>query len=162
MKQLLSGGDQYNAKNELLVGNVVTNAMFQFPRGAPILELALNTVKNIFTWIFFTEIFSPQVSSVYDPASWVSVGPDLLQRSLLTLCGFPPSQPLRDFAMTRTHFRSGSQYDNCGPLLLVGVVLLCHKTQGTQSPLIVNRVIPCLLLCLYGIRLASMQGKDLL
>ena len=57
MKQLLSGGDQYNAKNELLVGNVVTNAMFQFPRGAPILELALNTVRNIFTWIFFTEIF---------------------------------------------------------------------------------------------------------
>ena len=87
--KFLAGGDQYNEKKELVVGNVVTNAMFQFSRAAPILEVALSLV-----------------SSLYDPASWTSVGPDLLQRALLTLCGFPPSQPLRDLAMTRQHFRS--------------------------------------------------------
>ena len=84
MIKLSAGGDRYNAKHELLVGNVVTNAMFQFPRGAPILEVALD-----------------MVSSVYEPSSWTSVGPDLLQRALLTTCGFPPSQPLRELAMTR-------------------------------------------------------------
>ena len=87
----MSGGDQYNPQNHLVVGNVVTNAMFQFPRLAPILEVALDLVTR-----------------VYDPASWTSVGPDLLQRALLSICGFPPSQPLRDIAMTREHFRSGS------------------------------------------------------
>ena len=88
--QLLIGVDQYNDKNELVVGNSVTNAMFQFTRGAPILKLAMSLV-----------------TSVYDPSQWTSVGPDLLQRSLLTTCGFPPSQPLRELAMTRKHFRSG-------------------------------------------------------
>ena len=93
MIQLSAGGDRYNAKHELVVGNVVTNAMFQFSRGAAILELALSLVTRL-----------------YDPASWTSVGPDLLQRALLTLCGFPASQPLRDLAMTRQHFRSGSDH----------------------------------------------------
>ena len=83
------GGDQYNEKQELIVGNVITNAMFQFPRSAPILEVALSSVSRL-----------------YDPASWTSLGPDILQRSLLTLCGFPPSQPLRELAMTRTRLTS--------------------------------------------------------
>ena len=91
MIHFVVGGDQYNDQHQLLVGNVVTNAMFQFSRAAPILEVALGLVTR-----------------VYDPASWISVGPDLLQRALLTLCGFPASQPLRDLAMTREHFRSGS------------------------------------------------------
>ena len=89
--QLVTGVDQYNEKKELVVGNTITNAMFQFTRGAPILKLAMSLVTR-----------------VYDPSIWTSVGPDLLQRSLLTICGFPPSQPLRDLAMTREHFRSGS------------------------------------------------------
>ena len=99
---LYVGGDQYNANNELLVGTVVTNAMFQFSRLAPILEAALNSVTR-----------------VYDPYSWTSVGPDLLQRSLLTLCGFPPSQPLHGLAMTREQFSR----ERCG-----GIQLLDYKS----------------------------------
>ena len=89
--QLLTGLDRYNDRNELVVGDSITNAMFQFTRGAPILELAMSLVNR-----------------EYDPSDWTSVGPDPLQRSLLTLCGFPPSQPLRELALTRKHFSSGS------------------------------------------------------
>merc|ERR1719471_146479 len=70
----VSDGDKYNADNELIVGNSVTNAMFHFSRGAPILKRALASLVQ-----------------VYDPYSWTSVGPDLLQRSLLSQCGFPAS-----------------------------------------------------------------------
>ena len=77
--QLLAGEDQYNDKKELVVGNTITNAMFQFSQGAPILKLTMSLV-----------------SREYNPAHWTSVGPDPLQRSLLTLCGFSKSQPLRD------------------------------------------------------------------
>ena len=82
--QLLTGLDRYNDRNELVVGDSIT-------RGAPILELAMSLVNR-----------------EYDPSDWTSVGPDPLQRSLLTLCGFPPSQPLRELALTRKHFSSGS------------------------------------------------------
>ena len=53
----VSDGDKYNADNELIVGNSVTNAMFHFSRGAPILKRALASLVQ-----------------VYDPYSWTSVG----------------------------------------------------------------------------------------
>ena len=98
----VSDGDKFNDNNELLVGNSVTNAMFHFSRGAPILQLALAILER-----------------VYDPYSWTSVGPDLLQRSLLTQCGYPLSQPLRSLAMTREQFSR----ERCG-----GVQLLDYKS----------------------------------
>ena len=98
----VSDGDKYNADNELIVGNSVTNAMFHFSRGAPILKRALASLVQ-----------------VYDPYSWTSVGPDLLQRSLLSQCGFPASQPLRSLAMTRERFSR----ERCG-----GVQLLDYKS----------------------------------
>ena len=70
-----------------MVGHTVSNAMFHFSKGALILELALN---------HFNEAFSSQV--------WASGGPDLLQRCLLSICGFRPDVPLKSIMMTRERF----------------------------------------------------------
>jgi len=75
--------------NHLLVGHTVSNAMFHFSRGSLILTLALN---------HFHEAFSSQV--------WASGGPDLLQRCLLTLCGFGNDVPTNGIMMTRERFNS--------------------------------------------------------
>ena len=64
----MSEGDKYDDNNRLLVGNSVTNAIFHFSKGAPILEVALQILEK-----------------VYRPQSWASGGPDVLQRSLLLL-----------------------------------------------------------------------------
>ena len=74
----MSGGDRYDSNNHLIVGNTVTNAIFHFSKSAPILQLAL-------------DIFH----SMYDPQGWATGGPDVLQRALLTLCGFDKSHNLR-------------------------------------------------------------------
>ena len=79
--------EKTNAAGELLVGDSVTNALFHFSKGAEILKLAIE---------HFNEAFQSR--------SWASGGPDLLQRCLLHLCGFPAETGLRDIQMTRERF----------------------------------------------------------
>ena len=97
----MSEGDKYDENNHLLVGNTVTNAIFHFDKGAPILEVALQILEK-----------------VYHPQSWASGGPDVLQRALLSLCGFGPEHPLR-IPMTREEFSR----EKCG-----GISLLDYKS----------------------------------
>ena len=68
------------------MGNCVTNAIFHFDKGAPIIEKALQM------W-----------NEKFNPRGWASGGPDLLQRALLDLCGFEKDHTLR-FDMTRERF----------------------------------------------------------
>ena len=74
----MSDGDVYDDNNNLLVGTCVTNAIFHFSKFAPILTAALSTFNKM-----------------YDPHGWATGGPDVLQRSLLTLCGFDQEHKLR-------------------------------------------------------------------
>merc|ERR1711935_1125213 len=83
--------ETYTENGHLMVGDTVTNAFFHFDTGAPILEDAL---KN------FNNTFRSQV--------WASGGPDLLQRSLLTTCGYSKAVGLRNIQMTRERFSSAN------------------------------------------------------
>jgi len=79
--------EEFTDENHLKVGDTVTNAMFHFSKGAPILTIALQNFNNAFQ------------SHV-----WASGGPDLLHRSLLLICGFGASAPYRSIMMTRERF----------------------------------------------------------
>lgn len=74
----VSGGDEYNGAGELLVGDTVTNAIFHLGRGSALLQLAIATF-----------------SAMFDPQGWATGGPDVLQRALLTTCGFAQDHQLR-------------------------------------------------------------------
>ena len=74
----VSGGDEYNGAGELLVGDTVTNAIFHLSRGSALLQLAISTF-----------------SAMFDPQGWATGGPDVLQRALLTTCGFTQDHQLR-------------------------------------------------------------------
>ena len=107
----MSEGDKYDENNRLLVGNTVSNAIFHFDKGAPILAMALEILEK-----------------VYQPQSWASGGPDVLQRSLLLLCGFGPQHPLR-IPMTREEFSP----EKCG-----GISLLDYKSVKKFSRLYID------------------------
>ena len=85
-----------------MVGDTVTNAMFHFSKGAPILKIALQG---------FNTVFHPQV--------WASGGPDLLHRSLLLICGFSPNTAYRSIMMTSERFSP----EHCG-----GVSVLDYRS----------------------------------
>ena len=101
------------------MGTCVTNAIFHFSKSSPILTEALDTFNKM-----------------YDPQGWATGGPDVLQRSLLTLCGFDQEHKLRSvswhhpipkimwikcsrFPMTRERFSR----ENCQ-----GIKLLDYKS----------------------------------
>jgi len=79
--------EEFTNENHLKVGDTVTNAMFHFTKGAPILRIALQN---------FNKAFQSHV--------WASGGPDLLHRALLLICGFSPNTPYRSIMMTRERF----------------------------------------------------------
>ena len=78
---------RYTEANHLMVGHIVSNAMFHFEKEAPILEIALK---------YFNKAFNAQI--------WASGGPNLLQRCLLSICGFSPDVPVDGVMMTRERF----------------------------------------------------------
>jgi len=79
--------ERRNSEGHLIVGDTVTNALFHFSRGNPIVEMALE-----------------RFTSTYQGHAWAAAGPDLLQKCLLTLCGFPPNTGHKDVLMTRERF----------------------------------------------------------
>lgn len=85
--------EKYSPNGQLLVGDTVTNAMFHFSKGAKILKMSLQNFNNM---------FKSQV--------WASGGPDLLQRSLLFICGVDKKIGLREIQMTRERFSP----EHCG------------------------------------------------
>jgi len=85
--------ERRNSDGKLIVGDTVTNALFHFSRQAPILEMALD-----------------KFTANYQGQAWAAAGPDLLQKCLLELCGFPPDTGHKDVLMTRERFSR----ENCG------------------------------------------------
>jgi len=85
--------EMHDQEGRLLVGDTVSNAIFHFSKGHKILRLALQQ---------FNQMFQSNV--------WASGGPNLLQKSLLQLCGFGPEVGVKDIQMTRERFSP----DNCG------------------------------------------------
>ena len=84
----------YTEAGHAYIGHTVSNAFFHFSRGAPILKAALNSFKDSFQYTV-----------------WSSGGPDLLQKSLLGVCGYGSDVPHNSSTrMTKERFNS----ERCG------------------------------------------------